>query len=275
MNKRSQQTTVNRQQSSSRSCRRFLALCSWLLALVLIVSSCSVKKETSSLRMLSANHIVQEVEDNQFEFDNLEAKFDVKIKDSEGLNPMGLKGQLRMQNDSVIWVSLSLKIGVEMARVMITEDSVKFINRTKKTYFTTNIESLDSIIENPLQFVQGLLVGNDIHIKDNKYIVEIKNDRYKLETKHKSEIEELITKKIYISPETFKMSKYEIIIRSMTSSLSYDDFKNVNNKLIPSKIIFEDSSLDGIIEINYTDIKVGEKLEFPFNISKKYNKISS
>lgn len=275
MNKRSQQTTVNRQQSLSTSCRRFLALCSWLLALILIVSSCSVKKETSSLRMLSANHIVQEVEDNQFEFDNLEAKFDVKIKDSEGLNPMGLKGQLRMQNDSVIWVSLSLKIGVEMARVMITEDSVKFINRTKKTYFTTNIESLDSIIENPLQFVQGLLVGNDIHIKDNKYIVEIKNDRYKLETKHKSEIEELITKKIYISPETFKMSKYEIIIRSMTSSLSYDDFKNVNNKLIPSKIIFEDSSLDGIIEINYTDIKVGEKLEFPFNISKKYNKISS
>lgn len=61
----------------------------------------------------------------------------------------------------------------------------------------------------------------------------------------------------------------------MTSSLSYDDFKNVNNKLIPSKILFEDSSLDGIIEIDYTEMKVGEKLEFPFNVSKKYSKISS
>ena len=291
MNKKSQQTTDNRQRSLSTSCRRFLALSSWFLALILIVSSCSVKKETSNVRMLSANHIVNEVEDNKFEFDNFEAKFDVKIKDTKGINPMGLKGQLRMQNDSVIWVSISLKLGVEMARVMITKDSLKFINRTKKTYFSTNIESLDSIIENPLLFVQGLLVGNDVHIRDNKYQVEIENESYKLETKpkHISKIgeEEFITKNIYITPESFKINKYEIttcfiregknknIISNIKSSLRYDDFLQINDKLIPSKIIFEDSSLDGIIEINYTEIKVGEKLKFPFNVSKKYNKISS
>lgn len=285
MNNISQQTTVDRQQPLYMMFRRTLTYASWFLALVLIVSSCSVKKETSNIRMLSANHIVKEVEDNKFEFDNLEAKFNVNILDEKGRNEMGLKGQLRMQNDSVIWVSLSLKLGVEMARVMITEDSVKFINRTKKTYFATNIDGLDSIIENPLLLVQGLLVGNDVHIRDNKYQVEIENDMYKLMTIYKSEIEkkQTIVKNIYIAPESFKMRKYEInsnyvinnIIRSMTSSLSYDDFKNVNNKLIPSKILFEDSSLDGIIEIDYTEMKVGEKLEFPFNVSKKYSKISS
>ena len=285
MNNISQQTTVDRQQPLYMMFRRTLTYASWFLALVLIVSSCSVKKETSNVRMLSANHIVKEVEDNKFEFDNLEAKFNVNILDEKGRNEMGLKGQLRMQNDSVIWVSLSLKLGVEMARVMITEDSVKFINRTKKTYFATDIDGLDSIIENPLLLVQGLLVGNDVHIRDNKYQVEIENDMYKLMTIYKSEIEkkQTIVKNIYIAPESFKMRKYEInskyvinnIIRSMTSSLSYDDFKNVNNKLIPSKILFEDSSLDGIIEIDYTEMKVGEKLEFPFNVSKKYSKISS
>ncbi len=285
MNNISQQTTVDRQQPLYMMFRRTLTYALWFLALVLIVSSCSVKKETSNIRMLSANHIVKEVEDNKFEFDNLEAKFNVNILDEKGRNEMGLKGQLRMQNDSVIWVSLSLKLGVEMARVMITEDSVKFINRTKKTYFATNIDGLDSIIENPLLLVQGLLVGNDVHIRDNKYQVEIENDMYKLMTIYKSEIEkkQTIVKNIYIAPESFKMRKYEInskyvinnIIRSMTSSLSYDDFKNVNNKLIPSKILFEDSSLDGIIEIDYTEMKVGEKLEFPFNVSKKYSKISS
>lgn len=239
--------------------------------------------------MLSANHIVKEVEDNKFEFDNLEAKFNVNILDEKGRNEMGLKGQLRMHNDSVIWVSLSMKLGVEIARVMITEDSVKFINRTKKTYFATNIDGLDSIIENPLLLVQGLLVGNDFHIRDNKYQVEIENNSYNLETKpkHISKIgeEELITKNIYITPESFKINKYEIttcfiregkdknVISSIKSSISYDDFQNVNNKLIPSKIIFEDSALDGIIEINYTEIKAGEKLKYPFSIPKKYNKI--
>ncbi len=279
------------QQSSYTSYRSFLTLSSWFLALVLIVSSCSVKKETSNVKILSANHIVKEVEDNKFEFDNLEAKFNVNILDEKGRNEMGLKGQLRMQNDSVIWVSLSLKLGVEIARVMITEDSVKFINRTKKTYFATNIDGLDSIIENPLLLVQGLLVGNDFHIRDNKYQVEIENNSYNLETKpkHISKIgeEEFITKNIYITPESFKINKYEITtcfiregkdkdaISCIKSCLSYDDFQNIDDKLIPSRIIFEDSSLDGIIEINYTEIKVGEKLEYPFNISKKYNKIIS
>ncbi len=289
MNNISQQTTDNRQQSSYTSYRSFLTLSSWFIALILIVSSCSVKKETSNIRMLSANHIVKEVEDNKFEFDNLEAKFTVNILDEKGRNEMGLKGQLRMQNDSVIWVSLSLKLGVEIARVMITEDSVKFINRTNKTYFSTNIDGLDSIIENPLLSVQGLLVGNDFHIRDNKYQVEIENNSYNLETKpkHISKIgeEEFITKNIYITPENFKISEYKTttcfiregkdknIISCIESSLSYDDFQQINDKLIPSKIIFEDSSLDGIIEINYTEIKVGEELEFPFNISKKYKRI--
>ena len=289
MNKKSQQTTDNRQRLLSRSYLRLSALGSWFVALTLIVSSCSVKKETSSIKMLSANHIVREVENNKFEFDNLEAKFDVKIKDTKGINPMGLKGQLRMQNDSVIWVSLSLKLGIEMARIMITEGSVEFINRTNKTYFVTNIDGLDSIVENPLLFVQGLLVGNDVHLRDNKYQVEIENNSYYLETKpkHVSKIgeEEFITKNIYIIPEIFKISEYKAttcfiregkdknIISCIESSLSYDDFQQINDKLIPSKIIFEDSSLDGIIEINYTEIKVGEKLKFPFNISKKFDRL--
>lgn len=290
MNKKSQQTTDNRQRLLlSRSYLRLSALGSWFVALTLIVSSCSVKKETSNIRMLSANHIVKEVEDNKFEFDNLEAKFNVNILDEKGRNEMGLKGQLRMQNDSVIWVSLSLKLGIEMARIMITEDSVKFINRTNKTYFVTNIDGLDSIVENPLLFVQGLLVGNDVHLRDNKYQVEIENNSYNLETKpkHISKIgeEEFITKNIYIIPEIFRISEYKAktcfiregkdknIISCIESSLSYDDFQQINDKLIPSKIIFEDSSLDGIIEINYTEIKVGEKLKFPFNISKKIDRL--
>ena len=107
----------------------------WLLALgfwLLVLGSCSTNKNVSSIRNLSANHIIREVERNQFEFDNLETKFNVKVK---GDNNIGLKGQMRMQNDSVIWISLSLKLGIEVARVMITDDSVKFMNRTNKTFF--------------------------------------------------------------------------------------------------------------------------------------------
>ena len=98
MNNISQQTTDNRQQSSYTSYRSFLTLSSWFLALILIVSSCSVKKETSNIKMLSANHIVKEVEDNKFEFDNLEAKFNVNILDEKGLRFQNILNQNHLHN---------------------------------------------------------------------------------------------------------------------------------------------------------------------------------
>ena len=56
--------------------------------------------------------------------------------------------------------------------------------------------------------------------------------------------------------------------------INYDNFQKVNGKLLATKIILDASDIFDInIEIDYSEIKVGEELEFPFNISKKYNKI--
>ena len=281
------------QQTLSVPMKKLMAHGSWLIALIFIISSCSTYRETTNLRNLSANHIIREIEDNSFEFDNLQAKFDVKFKDKYGGN-VGLKGQLRMQNDSVIWLSLSLKLGVEVARVMITDDSVKFINRTDRTYFAIDTEGFDSIlrnqeppIENTLRMIQDILVGNVTQIKDGKYQVMIENDKYKLATKNEWQKDTISSDKyVFVAPETFKITRYEIIERipvkvpdkvgwrsTLGMRLDYDNFQDINGRLVPSKIIFEYSSLSGIIEIDYTEIKIGEKLEFPFNISKKYDKI--
>lgn len=266
----------------------------WLMALIFIISSCSTNKETSGVRNLSANHLIREVEDNRFEFDNLQAKFDVKFKDNYGGGNVGLKGQLRMHNDSVIWISISLKLGVEVARMMITEDSIKFINKTDKTYYAIGTEGFDYIlhnqetpIENPLRMLQDILVGNVCHTKDGKYQVMIENDKYKLATKSERQKDIiLIDKNIFITPETFKVSRYEIIKHipvnipdkegwqsHLEMRLDYDNFQDINGRLVPTKIMFDYSSLSGTIEIDYTEIKTGEELEFPFNISKKYDRI--
>lgn len=247
----------------------------WLLALgswLLVLGSCSTNKNASSIRNLSANHIIREVERNQFEFDNLETKFNVKVK---GDNNIGLKGQMRMQNDSVIWISLSLKLGIEVARVMITDDSVKFMNRTNKTYFSESIESFrDSGMvgfesEVTMDFLQDLLVGSNTLINRNeKYKVTIEDNSYKLTSDKNT---------FLVTPKTFKVKSYQLSAVSgqrSAVSVKYDNFQEVNGRLLPTKIILDAGDIFDInIEIDYSEIKVGEKLEFPFNISKKYNKI--
>ena len=272
-----QQSTVNSQQSIwhrlmakgewlKANVRKHLTLSFCLLSFVfclLSFNSCSTNKNASSIRNLSANHIIREVERNQFEFDNLETKFNVKVK---GDNNIGLKGQMRIQNDSVIWVSLSLKLGIEVARVMITDDSVKFMNRTNKTYLSECVESFrDSGIpefgdSGVLELLQNLLVGNDINFKE-KYKVTIEDNCYKLSSDRNT---------FLVTPKTFKVKSYQL----SAVSVKYDNFQEVNGRLLPTKIILDASDIFDInIEIDYSEIKVGEELEFPFNISKKYNRI--
>ncbi len=243
---------------------RLLAFSFWLLAL----GSCSTNKDISGLRTLSANHIIREVERNQFEFDNLETKFNIKV---EGNNSIGLKGQMRMQNDSVIWISLSLKLGIEVARVMITEDSVKFINRTEKTYLSESINELkDRLpIETSLEVLQDLLIGNNIYFNE-KYKASIEDNYYKLTSDRNT---------FLVTPKTFKVKEHELQSsmansQQLIAKIYYDNFQKINGRLLPTKIILDAGDIFDInIEIDYSDIKVGEKLQFPFNISKKYSRI--
>lgn len=240
----------------------------WLWAFsfwLLVLGSCSTNKNVSSVRTLSANHILREVERNQFEFENIETKFNVNVK---GNNSIGLKGQIRMQNDSVIWISLSLKLGIEVARVMITEDSVKFINRTEKTYLSESINGLkDRLpIETSLDFLQDLLIGNNIHF-NGKYKATIEDNSYKLTSDRDT---------FWVTPKTFKVKRQQTTDNGQQATLiiNYDNFQKINGKLLPTKIILDASDIfDLNIEIDYSDIKVGEKLQFPFNISKKYSRI--
>ena len=299
-----QRTTDNRQQTfldtelvevPKRTCafdklrHRSLpvAHCSLLIAIILILCSCSTNKSTSSLRTLSANHIIREVEDNRFEFDNLDTKFNVRL---EG-NNIGLKGQLKMKNDSVIWISLSLKLGIEVARVMITEDSVKLINRTNKTYFVESVDKFQERLpsEVTMQFLQDILVGNDILLsKNDKFKVTIDDNSYKLESDKNT---------FWITPKTFKVKSCQLStvsyqqsavapepvegstrhfdkLSDRTIKIKYDNFQEINGNLLPTKIILNaNEDFDIKLEIDYSEVKVGERLEFPFNISKKFNKI--
>ena len=269
MNK--QQTTDNIQRNSPMVFRRFTAHVLWLIAIIFIISSCSTKREMSGIKMMSANNIIKEVDENRFEFDNLEATMGISMK---GDNIPGLKGQLRMQNDSVIWISLSLKIGIEVARVMITDDTIKFVNRNTRTYIDESLEIIKNAlpVEASLQFFQDLLVGNLSNINDDdRYKVTIEDGRYRLG----NDSTELISNNIWVTPNSFKISRYNIKENygNNVIELRYGDFQEVGGKLMPSKINLELSFGEKMsLEINYSDIKSGEKLNFPFNISKKYDK---
>lgn len=251
-------------------------------------TSCSSKKALTktTLREFTASKLIQEVEDNEFEFDNLVAKLNMKIETKD--KHTNVKGQLRMKKDSIIWTSISMPMGLEVIRIKVSPDSVYFLNRTEKTYLAENIEVFNDIspMITTIGFIQSVLVGNDINLRESDdYKIQISDGQYNLliskelkkSIKNNNEEWKVMMKDIWIDPQLFKITKYHI--REYNDSkrkieLEYSDFEEVNGKYIPTKIsvnVHGDLYLKA--NITFSNIVVNEPLEYSFSIPKKYERI--
>lgn len=121
-----------------------------LFALLLTASSCASRKKTvapappQSFEWLTANLSIQ--------------------AEGNGMAYNDLSGQLRMRKDSIVWVSVTATMGVEVLRAKISNDSIWILNRLEKTYLAEHVDSLDQQI-GPLfglrlPFAQFVLLDN-------------------------------------------------------------------------------------------------------------------
>lgn len=121
-----------------------------LLALLLVTTSCASRKKTvapappQSFEWLTANLSIQ--------------------AEGNGMAYNDLSGQLRMRKDSLVWVSVTATMGVEVLRAKISNDSIWILNRLEKTYLAEHVDSLDQQI-GPLfglrlPFAQFVLLDN-------------------------------------------------------------------------------------------------------------------
>ena len=265
-----------------------LLIFSLITVVPFLSTSCSSKKALTktTLREFTAAKLIQEVEENQFEFDNFVAKMNMKIETKD--RNLNVKGQLRMKKDSIIWTSISMPMGLEVLRIKVTRDSVFFLNRTEKTYLIENIEVFNEIspMITTIGFIQAVLVGNDINLRESDdYKIEISDGQYNLliskklkkSIKNNDENWKVMLKDIWIDPQLFKITKYHI--REYNDSkrkidLQYSDFEEIKGKYLPTEInidIHGDIYLKAKIE--FSNITIDEPLEFNFSIPKKYERI--
>ena len=259
-----------------------------LVGLTIVSPGCTSKKAVTkeSLREFTASKLIKEVEHNEFDFDKFQAKVNVKLETND--NSVNVKGQLRMQKDSLIWTSVSLPLGVEVIRVKISPDSVYFLNRTEKTYLAEDIKVFGNIspLITSIEFLQALLVGNDLNLRESdNYKVQTSNGQYNLLISkklkksiiHNNEEWKVLLKDLMIDPNMFKITRYRI--REYNDSkrnieLQYSDFEKVNGKYIPTKIVI---GIHGDVylkaTITYSNITVGDDIDFLFNVPKKYDRI--
>lgn len=264
-----------------------------LLAVIITVAAGSCKTQKKVLKEELKEHgfeyLYDKMLDNQMNFNSLNAKFTLVYEQDK--NKTNLRGQLRISNDSMMWLSFTPALGIEAARVLLTNDSVKFINRLNKTYFEGEYNLVDSVLNTTIDYslLQSMIVGNDLTQYDvNKFRSNVDNGLYRLTIRERRKIKRFMRKgefdtrvlvqQIWLNPENYRIARIDVKERGETENhklrVFYDDYIEVNGQLFPSKMRIEIVSNKTIlIDVDFNKVEIDEHLKFPFNIPSKYDNI--
>src|SRR6218665_325124 len=163
----------------------------FLFCSILLFSSCKRKPITLNngkciLDFKNARTLSTNLKAREFRFDRLNAKMSVEANVDSSDNSFTVT--MRMKKDSLIWMSIS-KLGIEGVRVLVTKDSVKFMDRIKNKYFKGDYAYLSKMLNTELDFeiLQSLLVGNSVEFydEDEKIKSGVDNCLYTLGTVRK------------------------------------------------------------------------------------------
>jgi len=244
---------------------------------LLILVSCKAKKQL--VINPSANNTVKPTDNKlsqlaairagQTNFDTFSGKARTKLNLSGSSNDVTLN--IRIKKNQVIWVSITAIAGIEVARALITPDSVSVINKLQSIYIKQPFSYLNKFAGKEFNYktLESLLTGNAIP--------ELVNDRADLQTKNDTitlsgHLNEIIYK-LAIGPG-MKVTQTSLDNQSAGQSLLVTNgtFIQVDTRIVPSQIDIESVVKDKKIQVNlhYVKVELDQPLEYPFNIPERY-----
>ena len=254
----------------------------------LMFASCRSTKTTKTLytRAPKAEALIESVESAHFKFNWMSAKISGKFSDSN--QSFSFKGSMKIRKDSLIWISISPGLGLELGRVLLDIDSVHFMNRFEKTYFKSSYAELSEKTQSPLSFmrIQSLLVGNVMgDLKSKKHYSWLENQTFKLSSASEKQIKKWIRSKrkpsheIYlasINPKTSKVysQKYKNLKLNRELNVKYQDFEMHDDLYIAESVrlsIITNKEIS--LNLSYSKINLNKAFKFPFSVPETYEVI--
>jgi hypothetical protein len=255
------------------------------------ISSCtgSRKAVREPIKEQGAEFLMKKLKEHELMFHQFSAKFSVTYQVDR--KKTTVSGNLRIDHDSIIWISITPALGIEAVRFMLTPDSIKFINRISNTYFLRDFAYINQLLNKTLDYdmAQAFLIGNDFSLyESNSFRASIENQQYKLNTVNRRKLRRFVRRSeddisipiqsIWLDPESFKVSKVllkEAERDSRRFLANYAEFINVDGKLIPANLDFKVETDDKKIriKISYSKIQLNQDQTYPFRIPGSYTEI--
>mgnify|MGYP001766475504 CR=1 FL=1 len=261
-----------------------------MMAAVLLLSSCRSSRPLikAPLKEEGPDYLYAQLKENELKFDWLSLKFDASY--TQKRNTTDFKGQVRIRKDSLIWITITPALGIEMFRMVITNDSVKYVNRLNKDYFVGDYELVSRFLQIHVDFdiLQSIILGNDFQFyENNNFRASIDNLDYKLSTTGRRKIKRAaeeanddpvtLLQNIWLDPDSYKIKKIDLkeyLKDNRKLEAYYGEFQALESQIYPSSIKYNILADDLLkISISYNKVTLNEPMAFPFSIPENYEQI--
>jgi hypothetical protein len=178
---------------------------------------------------------------------------------------------IRINKGKMIWVSITALLGLEVARAVITPDSIKVINKLQGLYLKKPFSFIYQYASRQVNYktIEALLVGNampETLTERSRVTSDLGNVTLS------GNLDELVYSLILGS--NMRVTQFNLSNTSAAQALLVNNsvFIQASNRLMPSQIDILSTIQDKKIQANlrYTKVDFDQQLEYPFNIPERY-----
>ena len=251
------------------------------LAFMIVLAGCRAKKELlPALEVpkvmvpeiapdLTKKNKLDAVKEMNTVFKTLSIKAKADLNMNNKSNDVNMN--IRIRNNEAIWVSVTALAGLEVARALITADSVKVLNRLDNIYLKKPFSYIYEFTNERITFqtLQSVLVGNAM----SEFISE--------STELNNDGENTLLKTVLASMNyNFTVDQQNKVLFTQLNDpsagqellVNYTNFISINQQMIPHSVIMNSKAKNKAVSLvlDYLKIDMDRNVDLPFRVPERF-----
>jgi hypothetical protein len=210
--------------------------------------------------------LVKRIQNNRIEFNTFSARLKIDFE-NEKQQQHNISTNIRMQKDSAIWISVSAPIIGEVARALITKDSLKAYDRFNKKLYLRAISDAKDVLNVPFDFntLQDMIVGNPVFLTDSVYQVVKTNAIISFSCDST-----LYTSLFNVFADDYLLQQSKVTDKKTAGrscELTYGEYKDMSGHRFPTRrrIFIEEKNITRIA-MDFNRVDFNQPVSFPFSV---------